>query len=346
MMSVALAVCCVAWLIRHSAQAQVTNEAGTTLPTRMPPVAVVGAAPGVHEVNSESDLVGPAKQPEWTARRVFAETDVYVIPTGEFEFNQFFISSHPRHGNPESLFESELELGLPWRTQFDVEMNYGVREGKLTYDSTMIELPHALADWGKIPLNPAIDAGWRFKAEGADSYIFRALLAEQFGERFYFGANLSFERQLSGDLETGYELNSALNYRVIDRKLSVGAQLVVEYETAREREFDAEENEWETQSVHSTQVLLGPSVLFRPTRNIYLGVTPLFGLTSASPVVEAFFLVGIDFEPFRGRSSKEQEGGEGGLVPKASPPAIEASPERVSEWSANNVIGDSLRGRR
>lgn len=288
------------------ARAQPTNAVEVA---KLPPTEVrgVGHSRSLHDVDSESDRVGAAQQPEWTSRRVFAETDIYVIPSGEIEFNQFYISSHPQHGKPENLFESELEIGLPWRTQFDVEMNYGIRNGKLSYDSTMIELPHALADWGKIPLNPAIDAGWRFHGGGSDSYLFRALLAEQIGERLYFGANLSFERQVGGELETSYELNSALNYRLIENKLSVGAQFVLEYETAQEKEFDAEDNVWESESVHATQVLLGPSVLFRPTRNIHVGLAPLFGLTQDSPAVEVYFLLGIDLEPRKAASSREGE---------------------------------------
>jgi hypothetical protein len=295
-----------------------TNDA--VAPTRLPPTQVYGEKRSLHDVESESELVGPAQQPEWTTRRIFAETDVYVIPPGEIEFNQFYISSHTRHEKPGNLFESELEIGLPWRTQFDVELNYAIRNGKWNYDSTMIELPHALADWGKIPLNPAVDAGWRFRTEGSDAYVARLLLAEQFGERFYFGANLSFERQTAGELETGYELNAALNYRLVDRKLSVGAQLVAEYETARDREFDTEDNEWETTPVHSTQVLLGPSLLYRPSRSVYLGLTPLFGLTRESPTVEAYFLLGIDFEPFSraGQGGRDRE--DNGTLPRLQRP--------------------------
>src|SRR6185503_4682301 len=108
---------------------------------RLDPAIVTGKAASVHEVTSESDLVGPANQPEWTTRRAFAETDVYVIPTGEIEFNQFYVSSHPRDGKPENLFESEFEFGLPWRTQFDVELNYSVNSGKGRYNETVLELP-------------------------------------------------------------------------------------------------------------------------------------------------------------------------------------------------------------
>jgi hypothetical protein len=74
-----------------------------------------------------------------------------------------------------------------------------------------------------------------------------------------------------------YELNSTLNYRLIDKKLSRARSYVV--------------------------------------------ATPLFGLTSQSPVGEAYFLIGVDFEPFRGGSSKGQEGEEE-PVPTAAPSAI------------------------
>jgi hypothetical protein len=284
--------------------AQTAEEAG---PTKMKPTTVIGAGDGLHDVASESELVGPARQPEWTARRAFVETDVYVIPTGEFEFNQFYILSNPRHGKPENIFETELELGLPWRTQFDVEMNYRIEAGAFVYDSTMIELPHALADWGKLPLNPAVDIGWRFRADEADSYVARLLLADQITEKINFGANLSFERQVSGELETDYELSAAVNYRLVESKLAVGAQLVVEYETGREREYDLIDNEWETEHEYSTQVLLGPSLLYRPTRNVYVGVTPLFGLTRDSPMVETFFLVGFDWDSLFGGGAEPVE---------------------------------------
>jgi hypothetical protein len=283
--------------------AQTTNDAAAQTPTQLAPVLVIGRDTSLHAVQSESDLVGPAQQPEWTTRRVFAETDIYVIPPGEIEYNQFYISSHPRHDTPEHLFESEFEFGLPWRTQFDVELNYSVKKGQATYDSTLLELPHALANWGKIPLNPTIDGGWRFRSKEADGYFFRLLLAEQFGKRWHFGANFSFEQQVGGDRETDYEINAALSYAVIDKKLTVGAELLFEYEI----ENEINEQEAEIESTHSTTVMLGPTVLFRPTRNTHLGLMPLLGLTHDAPAVEAFFLFGIDLEPFLSRGGSELE---------------------------------------
>ena len=270
--------------------AQTTNES----PHVLTPVIVTGRAPSLHDVVSESDRVGPANQPEWTTRRAFAETDVYVIPPGEIEFNQFYISSIPREGKAGNLFESEFEFGLPWRTQFDVEFNYAVQNGKLQYDSTLIELPHALADWGVIPLNPTLDAGWIFQNRDADSYFVGLLLAEEFTKRIHFGADLSYGRQIAGDHETVYELNTALSYVTIDSKLTLGAEFLVEYET------DEEVDAGVVEKSYATTIMLGPTALYRPTRNTYFGLTALFGLTHQSPAAEIFLNFGIDLEPFVG----------------------------------------------
>jgi len=263
------------------------------VPHRLEPVVVTERNTSVHDVTSESDRVGPANQPEWTSRRVFAETDIYVIPPGEIELNQFYVLSHPREGKAEHTFETEIEIGLPWRTQLDVEPNYSMEGGNLRYDSTRIEVPHALADWGKIPFNPTVDAGWRFNNGEADSFLVRLLLAEEFGEKWHLGGNFGFEQQVGGERETEYEINAALSYAAIDRKLAIGAELLEEFESDNEDE-------------RSTEVLLGPSILYKPTRDIHLGFVPLFGLTHDAPVAELFFIVGIDLEPFTWKWGRQE----------------------------------------
>ena len=287
------------------------QSADAAPPVRLEPVNVVGKPLSLHDVDSEADRVGPANQPEWTARRAFGETDIYVIPSGEIEYNQFYISSHPRHGKPENLFESEFEFGLPWRTQFDVELNYSANNGRGRYDSTLLELPHAIADWGKIPFNPAIDGGWRFSTEESDSYFARLLLAEELGKRFHFGMDLAFERQVRGELETDYELTAALSYVAIDQKLTIGMELLVEYETSRELDGDEVEHEY------STSVMMGPLLLYKPTRNTHLALESQFGLTHDAPSVGVFLIFGIDLEPFAGRDSASRESGadQGGFWP-------------------------------
>jgi len=270
--------------------AEATN---TPTPGRLEPIVVTGRNTSVHDVTAESDRVGPANQPEWTTRRAFAETDIYVIPPGEIEFNQFYVLSHPKEGKPENAFESEIEIGLPWRTQLDIEPNYSIEGGELRYDSTRIEVPHALANWGKIPFNPAIDVGWRFNNDEEDSFLVRLLLAEEFGKKVHFGANFGYQRQVGGEYETEYEINAALSYVAMDRKLAIGAEFLAEFESDDEDE-------------DSTEVLFGPSILYKPTRDIHLAFVPLFGLTHDAPVAELFFIVGIDLEPFTWKWGKQE----------------------------------------
>ena len=67
-------------------------------------------------------------------------------------------------------------------------------------------------------------------------------------------------------------------------------------------EFESEDEE-----EYESEVLLGPAVLYKPTRDTHLGVVALAGLTDDSPKVELFFVFGIDLEPFtwsRGRGEE------------------------------------------
>lgn len=252
--------------------------------THLPALNVNAGGARLHDVKSESERVGPANQPEWTTRRAFAETDIYVIPTGEIEFNQFYVLSHPRRGKAEHSFETELEFGLPWRTQLDVEQSLVLEDRRFRGESTFVELPHALADWGKLPLNPAIGPGWHFRNGKSDAAVLRLLLADEFKARWHFGANIGVEREQQGG-ETEIELNAALTYAARDRRLAIGAELVVE--------GDDEERE----------VLAGPILLYKPTRDTHWGLVSLFGVTHDSPRAEIFVIFGFDLEPFSRRAS-------------------------------------------
>ena len=300
----ALALAGVCLSLPMPAQAQNTNEVSSI---RLAPSIVTDKSASLHDVASESDRVGPAKQPEWTTRRVFAETDIYVIPPGEIEFNQFYTPIVPRSGQMHHPFETELELGRPWRTQVDMEQNYNATGGKLHHDSSLVEIPHALADWGEIPFNPAIEAGWRFNNDEANACMFKLLLAEEFNPRLHFGANLGFGRQVGDEHETAYEFNVALSYVVKDSKLAVGVEALVEHESWHGGDDD-------DGPTHSTTVMVGPSVLYKPTRNTHVGLVTLFGLTNDSPVMQAYVIFGIDFEPFSGgRTAREGDGKDASL---------------------------------
>src|SRR6266436_1494134 len=72
---------------------------------------------------SEDQPLSPRNQPEWTTRRRFSTTRIYVISPWQFEFEQWWKGKFPREGKSEHLFQSEFEVGLPYRFQLDFYEN-------------------------------------------------------------------------------------------------------------------------------------------------------------------------------------------------------------------------------
>ena len=132
---------------------------------------------------------------------------------------------------------------MPFRSQFDVEPDYSVHHGgKLRYADTLLELPHAIAKRGRVPLSPTIDGGWRFITGEPDAFFFRLLLAEEFAKRLHFGADFTFDQQIGGDRATSFEFSQALSYVVINSKLSGGYEFRLEYEREQAEQDDEKVN--------------------------------------------------------------------------------------------------------
>lgn len=145
-----------------AAEAQPASEPPGHLPSWKvtgDPVTVVGKAP-----LREEDLIGPYRQPRWTARRRFGETRVYVIPEGDVQFEYWLVPKLKRDGEETEIEQQlEIEIGLPRRFQLDL---YAVTHkegntGTLALDETKLEVRWALADWGKLWGNPAVYLEWK-----------------------------------------------------------------------------------------------------------------------------------------------------------------------------------------
>jgi hypothetical protein len=52
--------------------------------------------------------------------------------------------------------------------QLDLYQNWGIEEGDTVYRGWSLELRYALANWGKIPLNPTLYGEWNFNDEAPD----------------------------------------------------------------------------------------------------------------------------------------------------------------------------------
>ena len=246
---------------------------------------------------NEEAPVGPYQQPEWTTQRRFATTRVYLQQQpGEVGVEQWVKTQWPKGDKSNCQFQEEVEIGLPHRFQLDiyenwdvgpVDANQYVPHGAVMQDGISTELRYALADWGKIPLNPTLYGEWTFRnhAIGADRYEVKLLLGEQIAPRWHWGCNVVFEQEIGQVRTREYSASTAFSYTLIDRKLSVGVEAKIE-------------NEAPADDTHiPIEVDVGPSIQWRPTPNSHIDIVPLFGATSDSPRLELWIVAGIDFGP-------------------------------------------------
>jgi len=258
---------------------------------------LLAAEPGTEETLPEIEVhasalreerpVGPYNQPEWTTRRRFATTRAYVLPQGAIEIEQWWRGKWPDEGGPSHQFQTELGVGLPGRFQLDLYQNFEhPAGGDFTHAGSAVEVRWAFADWGKIFLNPPLYGEWKFTDGGPDVGEVKLLLADEFGTGWHGATNLIFEQQSGGTHETEIALSAAVSYTVRDGELALGIETKVERASG-----DGVHGPFEV------EVLLGPSVQWRPTPRVHVDFVPLFGLTGDSPTLEAYLVVGIDLGP-------------------------------------------------
>jgi hypothetical protein len=235
----------------------------------------------------EEQPVGENNQPDWTTRRRFATTRIYVASPWQWEFEQWWKGKFPRHGKAEHLLQSEISLGLPYRFQLDLYENVEKpADAGWRHKGNQVEARWALADWGKIPLNPTLYGEWKFNSHEADAYEVKLLLGDEITTRWHWGFNAFYEQQVGGGRESELGGSLAFSYTAIDERLSLGIEMNLE--RASEPNLDGDP---------ALEFLIGPSVQWRPTPRMHLDFVPLFGTTQDSPVVEAFIVFGIDFGP-------------------------------------------------
>lgn len=243
----------------------------------------------------QTDRVGPYGQPAWTTERFFSNTRVYVRPPGTAEFNQFWTPEFSEDGEVEHTFREEIEIGLPYRFQLDLYQNWNIdEEGDASYGGSSVELRYALADWGKIPLNPTLYGEWRFNDDAPDVWEAKILLGDTFGNRWNWAANFIYEQETGGGREREIAISQALTYAMIDRTLNVGIEMLFEHKT----EAGARGNP-------AIEFLIGPAINVKPSRNTFIAISPLFGTTEDSPTAEIFIVAGVQLW---GGSHRDAEG--------------------------------------
>ena len=283
-----LSTCLVTILLTLSLQVhgQTDDKSDSSIPgfVRLEPVTVYGTNTSAL---AEDQLIGPNEQPEWTTRRRFSTTRVYVAAPWQMQFEQWWKGKFPRHDHSEHLFQSEISLGLPYRFQIDFYENMELTaHNTFQHQGNQVEARWALADWGKIPLNPTLYAEWKFNNNDPDAYEIKLLLGEELCPRWHWGFNIFYEQEISGGLESEMGFSQGISYTLIDEKLSAGIEMNLERTSGPH-----------LNGTPATEFLLGPSIQWRPHPRIHLDIVPLFGTTHDSPAVEAFIVFGFDFGP-------------------------------------------------
>jgi hypothetical protein len=235
----------------------------------------------------EEERIGPYQQPRWSARRRFTETRSYVIPEGSFEFEYWNIMEKPRNGGDlEITTKYEAEIGLPYHLQLDL---YAVthqvgNDGPMRFDEQDVEMRWALADWGKIPGNPALYLEWKALDSAPDHVEAKLLLADEIMPKLHWSANLVLEQEMGGKHESSYEFAGALSYTVKDEVFSVGSELKVAFV-----------NDRTNRGMHDPEILLGPSCQISPLKPMHIDFALLGGLSESSPVFKSIIVVGWEF---------------------------------------------------
>ncbi len=264
------------------ASISLVTYAQSNAPVRLPPVLVEGehqTAPLVEE-----QPVGPYGQPEWTTERRFPGTRVYLqqMPW-ETGFEQWVRFRDFRDGTTETRFQEEFEIGLPYRFQIDLYETWAIdQDRRANQDECSAEVRWALADWGKIPLNPTLYLEYAQHNRAANTLEGKLLLGTDLSQRWHWGLNLACEQELSRAEDTQWALSQGVSYTLIDKKLGAGVEM--EY--------------WHQKAIGSAgqdAFLIGPSLQWRPTPWSHLDLAPLIGCTHDAPRVEVFLVLGFDF---------------------------------------------------
>ena len=237
----------------------------------------------------EQQAADETGRPEWTSHRRFGNTRVYIQQgPGEIGVEQWWRFQRNNDGTVKNRLQEEVEIGLPWRMQLDIYGNIeGNEDREFHYDNTAFELRWALADWGKIPLNPTLYGEYKLKSDdqyGSDVWEVKLLLGTDITPKLHWGFNFSREADLGQERDVEWELTQGFSYSVIDDVLGVGVEMEYGDESVQGERGHPER-----------RFLIGPTIQIRPTKNTHLDLVAMWNTAQDGPGFQGFVIFGYDF---------------------------------------------------
>ncbi|HZI81897.1 MAG TPA: hypothetical protein VFD69_20400 [Vicinamibacterales bacterium] len=217
-------------------------------------------------------------QPRWTARPLFGETDVYVLPSGATSLLFQLRPTAPTSGATVTDTAYRAEFGLPGRFQLGLHATGRTEGGDSAIgniDAQTLEMRWALAAWGRLWGNPTMHAEWREASRGADVGTVKLLLGGGNGSGWRWGSNVAWTQEASGAREIARAWTAGVSYES-GRFASVGVETRLAF-------VDRLGTDRHTRSAMARELLAGPSLQIRPVRRLYINLAPLFGATVSSP---------------------------------------------------------------
>jgi hypothetical protein len=240
-------------------------------------------------VNAEADELPTAygAPPDLSHGRISTLTKSYVLSPFSFELEAGYDAAAFRHGLPSQLFRQEIEMGLPARFTVGVQNQVERFAGDTRDRSFTLEARYALANWNKLPLNPAISAEYRFGLtnELPDSGELALLISHDFPHLIEWAMNIFVDRELGGRQSTSAGFAQSIEVPVLlpEEKLEVGVEM--QYQSGGERIGG-----------RSTKgFAIGPTLAWRPTKTARFDVSPLIGCNDHTPIVQVFAVVSLSF---------------------------------------------------
>lgn len=245
-------------------------------------------------VSAEADEIPSAygAPPDLSHGRISNLTRSYVLAPYSFELEAGYSGSAFRHGSPAHVFTQEIEMGLPARFTAGIQnqiehFDRGTRDRGFT-----LEGRYALANWNKLPLNPAISVEYRFGVDGPsrDDGELALLLSHDFSHELPYlvewAMNIFVDREFGGRRSVNAGFAQSIEVPVIlpDEKLEVGVEM--QYRSG---------GETAGRPGTTKGFAIGPTLAWRPTKSVRFDFSPLIGCSDHAPAAQMFALVSFSF---------------------------------------------------
>jgi len=226
--------------------------------------------------------------PDLSHGRISTLTKSYVLSPFSFELEAGYEGDVFRHGLPAELFRQEIEMGLPARFTIGVQNQVEHFAGDTRDRIFSLEARYALANWNKLLLNPAISAEYRFGLADSihDSGEIALLISHDFPYLIEWAMNIFVDQEFGGREATsaGFAQSAEVPVLLPEEKLEVGLEM--QYRSGGEKVGPERVTKG---------LAIGPTLAWRPTKNVRFDLSPLLGCSDHTPALQVFAIFSVSF---------------------------------------------------